>query len=132
MRSFAILAWDTSPILKPPSLNASERSSEVVGSPSPGGTIRASNEYRACFAKQLPRSEQPRRLTYPRATRFSDSPTRMNFVALEGAGLTDIMVQDHSTTYVIPDVDTLWRGGLGSFALTAAAVAHQDPAPQHA
>jgi SAM-dependent methyltransferase len=51
---------------------------------------------------------------------------------LEGAGLTDIMVQDHSTTYVIPDVDTLWRGGLGSFALTASAIAHQDQATQDA
>jgi hypothetical protein len=30
---------------------------------------------------------------------------------LEGVGLTDVMVQDHKTTYLIPDVDTLWRGG---------------------
>jgi len=35
------------------------------------------------------------------------------------------MVQDHKTTYLIPDVDTLWRGGLGSFAVTASAIAHQ-------
>jgi SAM-dependent methyltransferase len=49
---------------------------------------------------------------------------------LEGAGLTDVMVEDHQTTYLIPDVDTLWRGGLGSFAVTASAIAHQDMATQ--
>ena len=51
---------------------------------------------------------------------------------LEGAGLTDILVQDHKTTYLIPDVDALWHGGLGSFALTASAIAHQDKATQAA
>ena len=51
---------------------------------------------------------------------------------LEGVGLTDVMVQDHKTTYLIPDVDTLWRGGLGSFAVTASAIAHQDKATQAA
>ena len=51
---------------------------------------------------------------------------------LEGAGLTDITVQDHKTTYLIPDADTLWHGGLGSFALTASAIAHQDKATQAA
>ena len=51
---------------------------------------------------------------------------------LEGASLTDIMVQDHQTTYLIPDVDTLWHGGLGSFALTASAIVHQDKATQAA
>lgn len=51
---------------------------------------------------------------------------------LDGAGLTDILVQDHKTTYLIPDVDTLWHGGLGSFALTASAIAHQDKATQAA
>ncbi len=51
---------------------------------------------------------------------------------LEGAGLTDILVQDHKTTYLTPDVDTLWHGGLGSFALTASAIAHQDKATQAA
>src|SRR5712672_3569237 len=42
------------------------------------------------------------------------------------------MVQDDKTTYLIPDVDTLWRGGLGSFAMTASAIAHQDKATQAA
>lgn len=51
---------------------------------------------------------------------------------LEDAGLTDVMVEDHQTTYLIPDVDTLWRGGLGSFAVTASAIAHQDAATQAA
>ena len=51
---------------------------------------------------------------------------------LEGGGLTDIQVQDHKTTYLVPDVDTLWHGGLGSFALTASAIAHQDKATQAA
>ena len=51
---------------------------------------------------------------------------------LEGAGLTDILVQDHKTTYLIPDVEALWHGGLGSFALTASAIAHQDKATQAA
>ena len=51
---------------------------------------------------------------------------------LEGAGLADIRVQDHGTTYLVPDVDTLWHGGLGSFALTASAITHQDKATQAA
>ena len=51
---------------------------------------------------------------------------------LEGANLTDVGIEDHQTTYLIPDIDTLWRGGLGSFALTAAAIAHQDAATQAA
>ena len=32
----------------------------------------------------------------------------------------------------MPDIDTLWKGGLGSFALTAAAIAQQDAATQAA
>jgi ubiquinone/menaquinone biosynthesis C-methylase UbiE len=51
---------------------------------------------------------------------------------LEGAGLTDVSIWDHQTTYLTPDVDTLWRGGLGSFAVTASAIAHQDAATQTA
>ncbi|HEX3116656.1 MAG TPA: class I SAM-dependent methyltransferase [Bradyrhizobium sp.] len=51
---------------------------------------------------------------------------------LEGSGLTDVLVQDHKTSYLIRDLDTLWHGGLGSFALTAAAIAHQDKATQAA
>jgi SAM-dependent methyltransferase len=51
---------------------------------------------------------------------------------LDGAGLIDISVDAHQTTYAIPDIDTLWRGGLGSLALTASAIAHQDAATQAA
>jgi hypothetical protein len=51
---------------------------------------------------------------------------------LEGADLLDVGVEDHQTTYLIPDIDALWRGGLGSFALTSAAIAHQDAATQAA
>jgi ubiquinone/menaquinone biosynthesis C-methylase UbiE len=51
---------------------------------------------------------------------------------LEGAGLTDVSVEDHQTSYLISDVETLWRGGLGSFAVTGSAIAHQDAATQSA
>ena len=62
--------------------------------------------------------------------RFADTREFRNL--LEGADLTDVGVEDHQTTYLIPDIDALWRGGLGSFALTAAAIAHQDAATQAA
>jgi ubiquinone/menaquinone biosynthesis C-methylase UbiE len=62
--------------------------------------------------------------------RFADTDEFRRLLA--GAGLTDIAVEDHQTTYLIPDVDTLWRGGLGSFAVTASAIAHQDAATQEA
>jgi ubiquinone/menaquinone biosynthesis C-methylase UbiE len=51
---------------------------------------------------------------------------------LEGAGLADVRVEDHQTTYLIPDVDTLWHGGLGSFAVAASAITHQEAATQAA
>jgi SAM-dependent methyltransferase len=51
---------------------------------------------------------------------------------LVGAGLDDVRVEDHGTTYAIADVDTLWRGGLGSFAVTASAIVVQDAATQAA
>ena len=62
--------------------------------------------------------------------RFADTQEFRNL--LEGADLIDVGVEDHQTTYLIPDLETLWRGGLGSFALTAAAIAHQDAATQAA
>jgi len=49
---------------------------------------------------------------------------------LEGAGLTDVRVEEHQATHPIPDLETLWRGGLGSLALTASAIAHQNAATQ--
>ncbi len=62
--------------------------------------------------------------------RFSDAAEFRKL--LVGAGLDDVRVEDHRTTYPIADVDTLWRGGLGSFAVTASAIAHQDAATQAA
>jgi SAM-dependent methyltransferase len=49
---------------------------------------------------------------------------------LEGGGLIDVAVTEHATTYSVPDTETLWRGGLGSFVLTGAAIKHQDKATQ--
>jgi hypothetical protein len=50
---------------------------------------------------------------------------------LQGAGLTEVAVTEHATTYSVPDTQTLWRGGLGSLLLTGAAIRHQDKATQH-
>jgi len=62
--------------------------------------------------------------------RFSDTAEFHKLLA--GADLDDVRVEDHRTTYTIADVDTLWRGGLGSFAVTASAILHQDAATQTA
>jgi SAM-dependent methyltransferase len=62
--------------------------------------------------------------------RFSDTAEFRKL--LTGAGLDDVRVEDRHTTYAIADVDTLWRGGLGSFAVTASAIVHQDAATQAA
>jgi SAM-dependent methyltransferase len=62
--------------------------------------------------------------------RFSDTDEFRRL--LEGAGLTEVAVHDHRTTYLVADVDTLWRGGLGSFAVTGSAIAHQHAATQAA
>ena len=62
--------------------------------------------------------------------RFSDTAEFRRL--LVGAGLDDVRVEDHGATYAIADVDTLWRGGLGSFAVTASAISRQDAATQAA
>jgi SAM-dependent methyltransferase len=62
--------------------------------------------------------------------RFAD--TREFHNLLEQADLIDVSIAAHQTTYLIPNVDTLWRGGLGSFALTASAITSQDAAIQAA
>jgi SAM-dependent methyltransferase len=62
--------------------------------------------------------------------RFAD--TRELTRLLEGAGLTGVSVEDHQTAHLITDVETLWRGGLGSFALTASTIAQQDATMQKA
>jgi hypothetical protein len=56
--------------------------------------------------------------------RFSDTDELRRL--LDGAGLTEIAVRDHRTTYLVADIDALWRGGLGSFAITSSAIASQN------
>jgi SAM-dependent methyltransferase len=51
---------------------------------------------------------------------------------LKGAGLDAPTIADHETTHCVKDVDTLWRGGLGGLALSAAAVLNQDAGTQDA
>jgi SAM-dependent methyltransferase len=58
--------------------------------------------------------------------RFSDTGALVGL--LEGAGLTEVAVAEHATTYSVPDTETLWQGGLGSLLLTGAAIRHQDEA----
>ena len=60
--------------------------------------------------------------------RFADSGEFRRL--LEGAGLADVVIEDVATSYVIADVDSLWRGGLGSFAVTASAITHQSAEKQ--
>jgi hypothetical protein len=52
------------------------------------------------------------------------------FRLLDGGGLTDVKVTQHATTYLVPDTETLWRGGLGSLVLTGAVIRTQDRATQ--
>jgi len=60
--------------------------------------------------------------------RFSDTGEFHRL--LEGAGLTELTVTEHTTTYLVPDTETLWRGGLGSLVLTGASISQQDNAIQ--
>jgi SAM-dependent methyltransferase len=60
--------------------------------------------------------------------RFSDSGEFRRL--LDGAGLTDVKVTEHAATYVVPDTETLWQGGLGSLVLTGAVIRKQDQATQ--
>jgi SAM-dependent methyltransferase len=62
--------------------------------------------------------------------RFSETAALQELLA--GAGLSEVEVRDHHAMHVVQDVDTLWRGGLGSFAVTASAIAHQDEMTQQA
>lgn len=64
--------------------------------------------------------------------RFADSGAF--HALLEDAGLSGVVVEEHTTTHRLPNVGALWRGGLGSFAVTALrhhpsgrADASQDP-----
>jgi SAM-dependent methyltransferase len=60
--------------------------------------------------------------------RFSDTGEFLRL--LEGAGLINVAVTEHATTYSVHDTETLWQGGLGSLLLTGAAIRHQDKATQ--
>jgi len=62
--------------------------------------------------------------------RFSDAGAFLTL--LRDAGLADAAVSEHTATSTFPDTETVWRGGLGSFVLTGAAIRHQDEATQHA
>jgi len=61
--------------------------------------------------------------------RFSDPGEFLRL--LEGAGLTEVAVREHTATYFVPDTETLWRGGLGSLVMTGALIRHQDQATQN-
>lgn len=60
--------------------------------------------------------------------RFSDSNEFLRL--LQAAGLTEVKVIEHAATHFVPDTETLWRGGLGSFVLTGAVISKQDQATQ--
>jgi SAM-dependent methyltransferase len=51
---------------------------------------------------------------------------------LQGAGLADGEVKDHEGRHLVRDVETLWRGGLGSLVMSTAAIVHQDATKQAA
>ena len=60
--------------------------------------------------------------------RFSDPEAFA--VLLRGAGLDGVRVMAHGTTHLMPDVEALWRAGMGGMAVTASAIAAQDAATQ--
>jgi len=62
--------------------------------------------------------------------RFSDTGEFLRL--LRGARLDEVTVEEHTTVYSVVDTETLWRGGLGSFVLTAAAITRQDQPTQNA
>ena len=62
--------------------------------------------------------------------RFSDTAAFLTM--LRDTGLADAAVSEHTATSTFPDTETVWRGGLGSFVLTGAAIRHQDEATQRA
>jgi ubiquinone/menaquinone biosynthesis C-methylase UbiE len=62
--------------------------------------------------------------------RFSDRAAFEEL--LRAAGLAEVRVDDHYAVSTFADVDTVWRGGLGSFVLTGAMIKSQDEATQGA
>ena len=62
--------------------------------------------------------------------RFTDA--REFHGLLEGAGLTDISLEAHRATHLVPDVDALWNGAIGGMALTSSLIIYQDAPTQTA
>ena len=60
--------------------------------------------------------------------RFAD--TAALTALLESAGLVDVKVEEHRGTHLVADCEALWQGGLGSCAITAAAITHQTAPTQ--
>ena len=60
--------------------------------------------------------------------RFSNSDEFLRL--LNGAGLVEVRITEHAATYLVPDTETLWQGGLGSLVLTGAVIRTQDQATQ--
>jgi len=58
--------------------------------------------------------------------RFSNSDEFLRL--LDGAGLAEVKVAEHTATYLVRDTETLWQGGLGSLVLTGAVIRQQDQA----
>ncbi|WP_165982879.1 class I SAM-dependent methyltransferase [Dankookia rubra] len=49
---------------------------------------------------------------------------------LRGAGLSGVAVTEHRTVQAMPDIEALWRAGMGGMAVTASAIAVQNAATQ--
>jgi SAM-dependent methyltransferase len=80
--------------------------------------------FRDAIAVSVPPDVPKRHNVY----RFSNTGEFLGL--LQRAGLIEVAVSEHATTYSVPDAETLWRGGLGSLLLTGAAIRHQDKATQ--
>ena len=62
--------------------------------------------------------------------RFCDAAEFMGL--LRGAGLANAAVAPHATTFLVPDVEAWWQGGLTSLALSTAAIRNQNEATRNA
>lgn len=62
--------------------------------------------------------------------RFCDAAEFLQL--LRGPGLAGATVEPHATTYLVPDVEAWWHGGLASLALTGAAIRNQTETTRNA
>jgi len=60
--------------------------------------------------------------------RFSDTSEFLQL--LQASGLIEVAVEEHATSYSVPDTEALWCGALSSLVMTGAAIRHQDKATQ--